>query len=94
MQATIQFHVTDESPGHYYLLISRGTCTAYEGLASRPALIIRTSTEVWRAIGRGELDGKAAWLAGKYTVKGRLGLLVRFGRLSPRVGTAGADPQL
>lgn len=84
LQAIIQFDVTDEPPEHYYLDIDQGKCTAYEGEYADPKLTIRTPSEVWLAISRGEMAGAAALMAGKYRVEGDLGLLMRLGKLFVR----------
>jgi len=39
------------------------------------------SKDVWMAISRGEMNGATALMTGKYSVKGNLGLLMRFNKL-------------
>jgi putative NADPH-quinone reductase/putative sterol carrier protein len=79
LEAVIQFEVGGEEPGTYYLDIKDGRCTAYDGAHPAPALTIDTPSEVWMAISRRELDGAAAMMSGKYSVRGDIGLLMRFG---------------
>jgi len=81
LEAVIQFDVSGQEPGQYYLRIADGQCIAYEGTHPEPTLTIHTPSEVWLAISRGELDGAQAMIQGKYTVDGDLGLLVRFSKL-------------
>lgn len=81
MEATIQFKVTGDEPGDYYLDIAQGHCAAYRGEHPQPTLTIHTPSDVWMAISRGEMDGAAAMMSGKYSVKGNLGLLMRFNKL-------------
>ena len=83
LRAVIQFVVSGEGSGQYYLRIDEGRCVAFEGEHLNPALTIRTPSEVWLAISRGELDGAQAMMQGKYTIEGDLGLLIRFFELFP-----------
>ena len=81
LQAVIQFDVTGEEPGQYYLNITGGACTAFEGTHPEPALTIHTPADVWMAISRGELNGATAMMTGKYSISGDLKLLMGFDTL-------------
>ena len=81
LQVVIQFDVSGEEPGQYYLRIAKGKCAAFEGKDPHSMLTIHTPSEIWIAIIRGELDGTQAMMQGKYTVEGDLSLLIRFGDL-------------
>jgi putative sterol carrier protein len=81
LEAVVQFDVSGEEPGQYYLRIAEGKCTAFQGKHPSPTLTIHTPSEVWLAISRGELDGARAMIQGKYTIEGDLGLLMRFKEL-------------
>jgi putative sterol carrier protein len=41
-------------------------------------VVIKAPAAVWLAIGRGELDGQQAFMAGKYKVEGDLALLLKL----------------
>ncbi len=81
LQAVIQFDVTDEEPGQYYLDIAKGVCAAFGGVHPKPTLIIHTPANVWMAIRRGEMNGAEAMTSGKYSIQGDLALLIRFNEL-------------
>lgn len=81
LEAVIQFKVTGDEPGNYYLDIAQGRCTAYEGEHPKPKMTLITPADVWMAISRGEMNGATALMTGKYSVKGDLGLLMQMGRL-------------
>ena len=78
MEATIQFDVTDEDPGHHHIEISGDTATYREGMANDADLTIQTPSEVWRQVSSGELDGAEALTAGKYSVNGDFSLLIKL----------------
>ncbi len=81
LQAVIQFDVSGEEPGQYYLRIAGGECAAFEGAHPEPTLTIHTPSEIWLRISQGELDGTTAMMEGLYSVEGNLGLLIRFDKL-------------
>lgn len=81
LQAVVQFDVSGEEPGQYYLRIAEGKCAAFEGKHPSPTLTIHTPSEVWLAISRGKLGGAQAMMSGQYTIEGDLGLLIRFNQL-------------
>ena len=54
LQAVVQFDVSGEEPGQYYLHIAEGTCAAFEGTRPEPTLTIHTPSEVWLRISGGE----------------------------------------
>jgi hypothetical protein len=76
--ADIQFRVTGEEPGDYYLRILRGRCESFEGVAEKPDLTVHTPNAVWMRIARGELDGGQALMNGLYRAEGDYLLLARI----------------
>lgn len=84
LKATIQFEVTGKQPGNWFLSIEGGTCTFHPGKADSPTLTIKTPSEIWLAIANGELDGQQAFMEGKYTAQGDMGLLMRMNDLFGR----------
>jgi len=79
--ADIQFIVSGGEPGSYYLHIEAGACTFHEGESASPSLTIKTPSEVWLAISRGEMDGQAAFMGQKYTVEGDFSLLMKLNEM-------------
>jgi len=81
LTADIQFDISGKEPGSYNLHIEKGTCTFLEGEVDSPSLTIHTPSEVWLAVSRGELDGQAALMQGKYTVDGNFNLLLKLNEM-------------
>jgi putative sterol carrier protein len=81
LTANIQFDVSGKEPGSYNLHIEKGTCSFLEGEADSPSLTIHTPSEVWLAVSRGEIDGQAALMQGKYTVDGDFNLLLKLNEM-------------
>lgn len=83
MHAVLQFVVTDEEPGKYFLEIADGRCIAYAGEHPAPTATITTPSEVWMAIAGGKLNGATAFMTGQYKVAGDLTILMRMNELFP-----------
>jgi putative sterol carrier protein len=81
LKAVVQFDITDEEPGDYYITISDGTCASYEGKYADPTVTIRTPADVWLKISRGEMNGATAFMTGKFKISGKLDLLMKMAKL-------------
>ncbi len=81
LSAVIQFAISDEVPGAYYLAIRGGTCSAFEGHHAAPTMTIHSPAQVWIDVCTGKEDGATAFMTGKYRVTGDMSLLMRFGSL-------------
>lgn len=84
LEAVIQFHVTGEGGGEWYLDITEGQCRCERGVAAEPALTITTPAGVWLAIARKELSGAKALMTGKYKAQGKMGLLLKMDKIFSR----------
>jgi putative sterol carrier protein len=81
LSAHIQFNVSGEETGIYYLNIENGICTFLEGESITPTMTIHTPSEVWLAISRGEMDGQMAFMEQRYSVEGDFSLLMKMNEL-------------
>jgi putative sterol carrier protein len=52
-----------------------------EGETASPSLTIHTPSDVWLAIANRELNGQKAFMEGRYTVEGDMGVLVAMQRI-------------
>jgi putative sterol carrier protein len=41
-------------------------------------VVIKSPAEVWLAVSKGEMDGQAAFMSGKYKVEGNIALLLKL----------------
>ena len=83
IQATIQFHVSGEDTGDYWVRVADGTCESAEGEAPAPDLVINTPGSVWLGIARGEIDPAEALLGQQYSIEGDGAILLRFSEWFP-----------
>jgi putative sterol carrier protein len=79
VSAVIQFKVTGDESGDYYLEVKDGNCTASEGEHASPTVTINTPSDVWLKIMRRELDATTAFMSGQFTFTGDMGTLMQMG---------------
>ena len=87
LNATIQFNVSGEGGGDYYLTIASGKCDFSAGVVADPTLTINTPADVWLKIARNELSGAMALMTGKYKASGKMGLLMKMDKIFSRKPT-------
>ncbi len=78
LKAVYQFEISGQENFTAHLSIADGRCTYADGPAAKPDVTIKSPADVWLAISKGEMDGQAAFMAGKYRVEGNLTLLMRL----------------
>jgi putative sterol carrier protein len=88
LKATIQFNVSDEDGGDYYLSITDGKCEFSIGVITDPTLTIDTPAGVWLKIARKEINGAMALMSGKYKASGKMGLLMKMDKIFSRQPSA------
>jgi len=76
--AIIQYRITGEGGGQYYLVVKDQKCTMHEGEAENPTLIITASYDDWMAIVEGRLEGRKAFFSGQMKVEGNMNDLFRM----------------
>jgi|GEM_PF-423204 len=69
-ETVIQYNITGEGGGKFYVKIKDQKCELEEGEATNPKLTITASKEDWIAIAEGKLEGYKAFREGKMKAKG------------------------
>jgi multimeric flavodoxin WrbA/putative sterol carrier protein len=81
--AVLEFEINGNEHFTSHLEIASGVCTYRDGPAEKPDLVIKSPADVWLKISRGELDGRKAFMEGRYRVEGDMGLLLKVKNLFP-----------
>ncbi|MFQ5892085.1 MAG: SCP2 sterol-binding domain-containing protein [Candidatus Methanofastidiosia archaeon] len=74
----IQYDITGEGGGKFYLNIKDQMCDVFEGEAENYNLKITADIGDWFAISKGELSGQEAFFSGKLKVEGDMNELFRM----------------
>lgn len=86
----VQFHLTGEGGGDWYLLAEHGAGTRYDGVTDDPDVTLTATALDWDAIQRGDLDRTQAYLGGRLVIEGDLTLLMQLDDMITRLSNAGA----
>ncbi len=73
---TVQFNITGEEPGEYYIIVNEGEVEVNEGQASDPDATINTPSDIWLKVSSGELNGAVAFMSGQFQAEGDIMLLM------------------
>lgn len=77
-EAVIQYDITGEERGKYYIEVKDQKCSLHEGEAEDPSLAITVSKDDWIAIIEGRLSGQEAFMTGRMKVEGNMNDLFRM----------------
>src|SRR5258705_3889861 len=78
-KATIQFDLSGDGGGKWWVKIHDGKAESGKGDPSEPAnLTLLADSNDWVKIMTGQLDGTAAFMQGKLKIKGDMGLAIKM----------------
>ncbi len=81
LKSVYQFEISGSENFIAHLSIADGRCIYADGPHEKPDVTIKSPADVWLAVSKGEMNGQAAFMTGKYKVEGDLTLLMRLGAL-------------
>jgi putative sterol carrier protein len=82
--ATINFDLSGDQGGQWWVKIADGTATTGKGLAENPNLTLLADGRDYARIATGQMDPTAAFMQGKLKIKGDMGLAIRMQSLFKR----------
>ena len=78
MKATIQFDLSGDGGGQWYISIADRVLTVTEGTSSTPSMTMSTSAADYLAIINSDLNAMTAFMQGKVKVKGDMSLAMKM----------------
>jgi putative sterol carrier protein len=84
VNAVIQFELSGEGGGNWYVTIKDGTCTVTEGVSEAPQGTIMMAAGDYVALAAGEIGGMKAFLKGRIKTTGDFSLLKKMETWFPR----------
>jgi putative sterol carrier protein len=81
INAVIQFVITGEGGGEYYMELAGGEFKIDKGKADAPKLTITQSVADWKEINAGRLNPQMAFMSGKLKISGDMSLAMKLGSI-------------
>jgi len=84
MNSVIQFNLSGEGGGNYYVEIKDGTAKVTEGTHASPNMTMTLAASDYVDLIMGKLNGQMAFMSGKLKIAGDMGLAMKMQTLFKR----------
>lgn len=78
VNAVIQFNLSGDNGGLYWLSIADGTCQSGEGQAENPKMTLKASADDWYAVSTGKMNAMQAFMSGKLKIEGDMSIAMKL----------------
>ncbi len=78
IDATIQFDLSGDNGGLYWIKINDGQAESGEGATDSPTMTLKSTADDWFAVYNGELNAMNAFMQGKLKIQGDMGLAMKL----------------
>ena len=78
VNAVIQFNLSGDNGGLFWLRVADGKCEAGEGVAENPKMTLKALADDYFAVAMGELNPTQAVFTGKLKIEGDMGLAMKL----------------
>ena len=83
MNSTIQFNLSGDNGGQWYVVIKDGKAEVTKGTAPSPNMTLSMSSSDYVDMILGKLNGQMAFMSGKLKIAGDMGLAMKMQQLFP-----------
>jgi len=78
LNAIIQFDLSGDNGGLYWLRIAEGTCESGEGQAENPKMTLKAQADDWFAVSTGAMNPMQAFMSGKIKIQGDMSMAMKL----------------
>lgn len=84
INATIQFNISGDDGGHWFVTVKDGRATVGKGTAASPNMTMAMADSDYVDMTLGKLNGQMAFMSGKLKLSGDMGLAMKMQSLFKR----------
>lgn len=78
VNAVIQFNLSGDNGGLFWLKIADGKCESGEGQAETPKMTLKAAADDWHAVSTGKMNAMQAFMSGKLKIEGDMGIAMKL----------------
>ena len=74
----IQFDLSGDNGGLYWVKIANGVAESGDGTADNPSMTLKAAADDWFAVSTGQLNAMQAFMSGKIKIQGDMGIAMKM----------------
>lgn len=78
VNATIQFDLSGDNGGLYWIKVVDGTAENGEGAVDNPTMTLKSSADDWLAVSTGQMNAMQAFMSGKIKIQGDMSIAMKM----------------
>jgi putative sterol carrier protein len=78
VNATIQFDLSGDNGGLYWVKMANGKAESGEGRVDNPNMTLKAAANDWAAVVKGDMNAMQAFMSGKLKIQGDMGLAMKL----------------
>lgn len=78
VDAIIQFDLSGDNGGQFYLVIKDGAVESHDGMADSPKMTLKADADDYHAVATGQMNAMQAFMGGKIKISGDMSLAMKM----------------
>jgi putative sterol carrier protein len=78
VDAILQFDLSGDNGGLYWVTVKDGQAESGEGNIDNPSMTLRASADDWFAVSTGQMNAMQAFMSGKIKIQGDMGIAMKM----------------
>jgi putative sterol carrier protein len=78
VNAVIQFNLSGDNGGLFWLKVAEGACESGAGQADSPKMTLKAAADDWYAVSTGQMNAMQAFMSGKIKIEGDMGMAMKL----------------
>ncbi len=78
VDTVIQFDLSGDNGGQYWVKVVNNTCEVGSGTAENPKMTLKAAADDWLAVASGKMNAMQAFMSGKLKISGDMGVAFKL----------------